>query len=366
MKNRMRFAYNLAIGVYVIVAAVAPALSQQAVLTMFSFPTPPDGSSPSGALALGPDGSFYGTCVKGGAYNAGTVFKIAPGGGFTVLHSFTGPDGAFPRGLTEASDGNLYGVCSAGGAFGGYIGGGHGTAYKITTAGVFTLLHSFTGGPDGGQPLSQLVQASDGNLYGSCSDGGAHGRGTVYAIGPEGTFTVLYSFSGSPDGSLPTGLTAGSDGSLYGACDEGGANSEGTIYRLTTDGTFTLLYTFSGSANGANPDSALTQGSDGSLYGSCSGGGANGAGTLFKISTSGALTLLHSLNGPVDGTGPNGLMQAADGSFYGTCRQGDANGLGTAFTITGAGTFTVLYTFTGPTDGANPDTALTQGPDGRL
>jgi len=230
----------------------------------------------------------------------------------------------------QASDGNLYGTTTKGGA-----NSNAGTVYKITTAGAETVMWSFGGSGDGVNPYASPIQASDGNLYGTTYGGGANGAGTVFKITTAGAETVLWSFGGSGDGALPdSGLMQASDGNLYGTTTSGGTNGAGTVFKITTAGAETVLWSFGGSGDGAKPYGGLIQASDGNLYGTTYGGGANGAGTVFKITTTGAETVLWSFGGSGDGVNLDGaLMQASDGNLYGTTYGGGANGAGTVFNI---------------------------------
>jgi uncharacterized repeat protein (TIGR03803 family) len=324
------------------------------------------------------DGNLYGTTHLGGTNDTGTVFKITPGVGLTTLYSFsalssqypyTNADGYDPRAnLLQASDGNLYGTNTGGGAY------GCGTVFKITTGGAFTTLHSFSG-PDGDFPQCALIQATDGNLYGTTYEGGANGNGTVFRITTGGTLTTLYSFSPTTlnsDGLGPeAGLIQASDGNLYGTASQGGANGEGTIFKITPGG-FTTLYTFSAgnpqdgtNADGSYPVGRLIQATDGNLYGTTVGGGASADGTVFKITTGGTLTSLHSFSYG-EGLYPYaGLIQASDGNLYGTNTGGGASADGTVFKITMGGALTVLYSF-GFFDGGGPYAGLLQATDGNL
>jgi uncharacterized repeat protein (TIGR03803 family) len=200
----------------------------QTFTTLHSFDNT-DGSNPNG-LVQATDRNLYGTTYLGGAnagcgyyYGCGTVFKISPNGTLTALHTFDGADGEYPAaGLVQATDGNFYGIVSAGGA------NGAGTVFKITSTGTLTTLYSFCsqgGCPDGELPEAALVQATDGNLYGTSFGGGANGSGTVFEITPSGTLTTVYSFcaqSGCTDGSGPVGLVQANDGNLYGTTAYGG------------------------------------------------------------------------------------------------------------------------------------------------
>jgi len=210
-----------------------------------------------------------------------------------VLHSFAGAgnDGASPvASLIQGSDGNFYGTTSIGGAVSSSFPEGCGTVFRITPAGVETLLYSFKcSGGDGVDPLAGLIQGGDGNFYGTTNLGGASGEGTVFKITPAGSETVLYSFNGGAcedDINPGVSLIQGNDGNLYGTTS-GNANScsQGTVFKITPAGVETEIYSFKGDISlGANPRARLLQGSDGSLYGTTEYGGAGQNGTVFMIS----------------------------------------------------------------------------------
>jgi uncharacterized repeat protein (TIGR03803 family) len=321
------------------------------------------------------DGNFYGTTSEGGANNMGTVFKVSSSGTYTLLHSFSGraADGDRPEaGLIQGTDGDFYGTTQEGGTDN--IGG---TIFKITSSGIFTLLHSFTGTADGWQPEASLVQGTDGNFYGTTSGyGTTNDYGTVFKITSGGTFTLLHSFVGT-DGAYPEGaLVQGTDGNFYGMTKEDGVSNSsviyGTVFKITSDGILTTLHFFLGlAADGAYPESALVQGTDGNFYGTTEYGGANSLGTIFKISSSGTFTLLHTFSGgSTDGDYPQAsLVQGSDGNFYGTS-YGDGVSIsdgGNVFSISSSGAFTLLYPFPGgSTDGTHPATGLVQGADGNF
>ena len=298
---------------------------------LYSFAGGSDGVNPLAVLIQGSDGNFYGTTISGGANNQGTVFKITPSGTETVLYSFAGggSDGAHPyAGLIQGSDGNFYGTTANGGL------GSQGTVFKITPSGTETVLHFFAGGnSDGATPTAGLVQGSDGNFYGTTVSGGPQNYGTVFKITPSGTETLLSGFTAPirPSGAL----IQGSDGNFYGAAI-GDGDGGGLVFRITPSGSYTALYVFEGgSSDGAYP-MGLIQGSDGNFYGTTNQGGASTYGTVFKLTPSGTETVLHFFaGGNSDGVNPNaGLVQGSDGTLYGTTGEGGANGDGTVFKVT--------------------------------
>lgn len=321
--------------------------------TLYNFPCQGgrcnNGNTPYAGLVLAPNGSFYGTATKGGVGLHGTVFKITSGGSFTMLHSFAYKQGRSPyAGLVLADDGNFYGTTEQGGAH------SSGTVFKITPDGNLTTLYSFcslTKCADGYKPYAGLVQAPNGNLYGTTvsggtsetdcgSFGGVFGCGTVFQITPSGTLTTLYSFcshANCTDGATPfAGLVQASDGNFYGTTVLGGATNNGTIFKITSNGTLTTLYNFcsqSKCTDGLFPYSALIQATDANFYGTTSGGGASDYGTVFKIASSGILTTVHSFN-EADGTSPYaGLVQATNGSLYGTTSSGGTAEAGTVYKL---------------------------------
>src|SRR5579863_8272254 len=223
---------------------------------------------------------------------------------------------------------------------------------------TFTDLFSFDFA-DGSSPLSALVQATDGNLYGATYYGGAYQGGAIFRITPGGTLTTLYNFcaEGYPcsDGASPSApLVQDTDGSLYGTTYYGGAYDEGTVFQITTDGTLKTLYSFCAAGlpdctNGAYPYASLARATNGDFYGTTEHGGAYGIGTIFKITSSGQLTTLYSFcaqSGCPDGAYPQGgLVQTADGNFYSTTISGGAYDQGVIFRMTPSGELKTLYSF---------------------
>lgn len=235
-----------------------------------SFTNGAIGANPAGTLLLGLDGFLYGTASFGGGANFGTVFRAtAPGGATTALTGFAGGnDGAYPESdLIQGADGNFYGTTIRGGT------ADQGTIFRVTAAGGRTLLYSFTGGNDGAEPLRGLVQGGAGDFYGIARIGGAGGAGVIYRIDASGAFSVLYSFT--LDGASPYNsygrLVFATDGNLYGASYQGGSQNAGTLFRITPAGALAVLYNFTGGGDGGYPRAGLIQGSDGRFYGTTSG-----------------------------------------------------------------------------------------------
>lgn len=337
--------------------------AQAATLTALVSFAGTNGASPGSALVLGNDGSFYGTTSVGGSNNVGTVFQMTPSGALNTLVSFDLANGANPSApVVLGTDGNFYGTTAAGGT------NSRGTIFKLTTNGVLTTLVSFDGADNGAQPGAGLIQARDGNFYGTTRLGGTNDEGTAFQMLADGTLTSLDSFDG--DGYEPYGgLVQAADGNLYGTAFLGGTNGYGAVFRIATNGALTTLYSFAGTNDGGNPYAGLTQGNDGKLYGTTYFDGASGYGTVFKITTNGVLTTLASFGG-TNGANPQAaLVQGSDGNYYGTTQSGGAftnqapAGYGTIFMITSAGALTTLACFDG-TNGAYPLAGLVQGPDG--
>ena len=345
--------------------AVPPARGAVLFTNLHSFTNSATGGYfPLAGLAQGRDGNLYGTTSYGGSAHWGSVFRITSTGTFTSLYSFTGgSDGGIPAAtLVAGDDGFLYGTTSGGGPT---VQASLGSVFKISTNGVFSTLHSFAAGTDGAYPYGHLTQAGDGNFYGTTSQGDPFlhpGYGTVFRITKAGVLTTLYSFTNEMDGSyLYSGLALGADGDLYGTASQGGTKGNGTIFKIATNGTFTPLHSFTGGNDGANPYAALIQGNDGNMYGTTVGGGANGWGGVFKLAPSGVVSPLHPFTRGNDGAAPyGGLTLGSDGNLYGTADQGGAVGVGVIFKITTSGSFTLLYTFTAQSDGQQPQGALVQ------
>jgi uncharacterized repeat protein (TIGR03803 family) len=311
-----------------------------------------NGIAPTGPLAQGNDGRLYGTASGGGIYNHGTVFQLTTNGLLNPLIQFTGTNGAFPGlnplGLTLGNDGAFYGVAEAGGT------NNAGTVFRVTTGAGFTNLVTFNR-TNGANPSAALLLGNDGYFYGLNRAGGTYNDGTVFRVDTNGLLTTLVNFT-STNGSSPEALAQGWDGNFYGAASRGGTYNDGTLFQLTTDGQFTTLVTFN-YTNGAEPNS-LTLGIDGNFYGTAYTGGSNGinGGTVFKLTPSGSLTTLGAFNN-TNGYEPNSLITGIDGYLYGTTL-GSTNGYGASFRIAPNGGLTQLF-FLSNTNGGAP-TALMQ------
>jgi uncharacterized repeat protein (TIGR03803 family) len=344
------------------VAGFSSGTAEQTLTTLHSFTGGDDGANPVASLIADAAGNLYGTTPYGGASGYGTVFALTPSGTETVLHSFTGgDDGGYPAaGLIADASGNLYGTTGFGGD------AGYGTVFRVTQSGTETVLHSFTNA-DGAYPLAGLIADAAGNLYGTTEGGGANGYGTVFKLTPSGTETVLHSFTNA-DGAFPlAGLIADADANLYGTTNNGGASGYGTVFKVTPSGIETVLHSFTGGADGGYPFATLIADVAGNLYGTTSNGGASGYGVVFALTPSGAETVLHSFTGSDGGYPKAGLIADAAGNLYGTTNYGGANVYyGTVFELTASGTETVLYSFTSGGDGANPSAALVADAAGNL
>jgi len=343
--------------------AAAGNIPAQTYTNLISF-SGTDGSYPIAQLTQATDGKLYGTATSGGAYTDGTIFAVSPVGSLSLVYSFcpscpTSSFNPYAAGIVQATNGGFYGMTSQGGT------ANEGTVYRVGTNGILTTIYSFcaqSGCQDGSSPYGGLVQASNGDFYGTTSTGGTNGHGTVFRITTAGTLTTLYSFCVQPnctDGAAPeAALIQATNGDLYGTTARGGVNNTGTVFRITPAGALTRVQSFTACAGdvcagAANPAyESLVQGTNGNFYGTTRGGGAHSSGTVFRITPAGVLTTLYSfcaLSGCVDGYEPEGgLTLATDGNFYGTTYFGGTNYDGTIFQITPGGTLTTLHSFTGP------------------
>ena len=329
--------------------------------------------TPREGVVVGKDGILYGTTVEGGINNLGTVYRIrADGSGYGVLRVLgqSQSDAALPvAGLIQASDGFLYGTATAGGTH------GQGALFRVAPdAGGYAVVYSFRGKPaDGAVPSTKLLEAKDGFLYGTTSYGGSSNNGTIFRIRKDGTeYTVLRSFGGAPnDASNPNGdLLQTSEGLIYGVTYIGGSANLGTVFRLNPDGSgYSVVRSFTGALQTpANPWSGLIEGSDGRLYGTSLATGGNG-GSVYSLAKDGTdLRVIVALPKAVDGgTRPLGrLVEDSTGQLWGICwLGGPANG-GTVFKVAKDGSgYQVAHEFLGaPADGFAPISSLAIFSDG--
>ena len=330
-----------------------------------------DGADPVAAMTLGSDGNFYGTTRGGGKSGIGTVFKLTSNGALTTLYTFstghlifngerelyTNSDGAFPfAALAPGPNGYLYGTTSEGGRM------GLGTLFEVTTGSALMPLVVFTNA-NGANPGGTLALDANGNFYGTTYGGGSGGEGTVFGVTTSGVLTTLADFAEN-NGAVPyAGLALAPNGNFYGTTYGGGSNSDGTVFEITTNGVLTTLVNFAGT-NGSEPEASLALGPNGNFYGTTYSGGSNNLGTVFEVTTNGALTTLASFGG-TNGWNPEaGLTLGTNGNFYGTTVNGGADGAGTVFEVTSNGVLATLYSFTGGNDGAEPEAGLTGGTNG--
>ena len=247
---------------------------------LYSFTGGTDGANPRAGVLLDSAGNLYGTALYGGT-GSGVVFKLDPKGHETVLYSFNGgSDGLFPYGgVVRDSGGNLYGTTQYGGSS-----GFAGVVFKIGSKGGETVLHSFTGGQDGGYPEAGLILDSAGNLYGTASSGGQRYAGVVFKIDSTGKETVLYNFTGGSDGGFPqTGVVRDSAGNLFGTANGGTGQNLGVVYKVDPTGNETVLHNFTGGADGSLPFAGLTRDAAGTLFGTTYEGGMRSTGVVFAL-----------------------------------------------------------------------------------
>jgi uncharacterized repeat protein (TIGR03803 family) len=315
-------------------------------------------SFPVGSLILDAKGNLYGATVgtdyPGMGSFLGSVFKLEPRS-FGYLYRFSDLSiGALPNsGFAMDREGNLYGTTQYGGANGCGTGWGCGTVFKLTPKGELTVLYSFAGAPDGESPNGGLVLDSEGNVYGTTAGGGAINRycaagsscGTVFKVAPSGAETILYTFQGGNDGGNPVaGLVIDKRGNLYGTTEIGGSSTNnGTVFKVTPGGKETILHSFAGGMDGSLPSSSVTLDGKGNLYGTTGEGGGSGCyesagcGTVFEISPSGT-TILYRFTGGADGAFPDGgLVLDGKGNLYGTTVAGGGTQCQSFYSNTGCG-----------------------------
>ena len=345
-----------------LLGTVAGWAQTSAELALHNFTGNPDGTYPIESLVAGVDNALYGVTGQGGTNaNGGTLYKLNPDGtGYEILHHFnpsdTGTGLSTPPNpvltVLPASDGTLYGTT--------YLGGtnGDGSIFKLNSDGSdYNVVHSFSAAD--AKP-SGLIQGSDGELYGTA-------RTAVFRFDPSsGNYSILHTFTGAPDGSLAFGkLIQANDGALYGTTDFGGTNNDGSVFKITTNGnTYAELHAFAGVPDGLSPFAGVIQGNDGALYGTTELGGVSNNGTVYKLNLDGSsYQVIANFNSFQDGSILYGsLVQGPGNVLYGTASHGGAQGAGTVFALNPDGSgFDVLYNFTNTTGGYLPYGGLTLG-----
>lgn len=342
LTRRLRIAtMGLLTGLSVLLVGGVPAVAAgQAVEAIHVFP--PGSDSVKGPLVPAPDGFLYGSLV--GPRLESSVFRLSPDGTFNVL-PLSSPMSRGANGLTLGPDGWLYGTTYEGGAF------GQGTIYRVSTRGRLEHLHSFNAPTDGGKPNNQLLLASDGYFYGSTVVGGPSNQGTVFRMAPGGEFNVVHAFDPEVDGThAPRGpITEGSDGMLY-ATGSGGDHNGGTVFKMNrSGGGLTVLHAFwFDGRDGYGPASGVVEGPDGRFYGVANGHRLNRHGVVFRLERDGHLEVLFNFpKAKVDGREPfHRLARGRDGALYGSTAWGGPYTLsGTLFRVTADGVVTTLHQF---------------------
>jgi uncharacterized repeat protein (TIGR03803 family) len=314
---------------------------------------------------MGGDGSLYGTTPLAGKFGGGAVFKVGTSGTETVLHNFYKGDGGIQfgwnpmGGLVLDAAGNIFGTTNAGGDTN-CNPGGCGSVFKIGTSNKFSVLHRLHCSFDGCGPIAGVVRAANGIKYGITPSGGVFNQGTVFRLDTANKFTVLHAFTGGADGGFPQdGLAIDADGTLYGTTTLGGiANGNcnegcGVVFKIEKSGKETVLYSFTGGADGSLPHGGVALGEDANLYGTTDGAHD----TVYKLAPTGLLTTLYTFVGGTDGLDPEGtLVRDSDGTLYGTTRLGGVFGNGTVFKLDPSGRETILHSFSGGDDGGSPTT----------
>lgn len=360
----------LAMSLLVVLPILLPSAQAQTLTILHSF-VGPEGASPMSAVIQDSAGNFYGTASFGGVTacspgGSGTVYKMDRNGNTIALHAFNGgTDGCFPwSSLVRNAEGNLYGTTMINNVF------------KLAGSGEFTVLHTFTGAPDGDSPAGNLLRDSNNNLYGVTSLGGSSNLGSVFEISASGQERILYSFTGGADGAYPSALFRDQAGNFYGTTTYGGESicdagfGCGTVFQLDANGKESVLYSFTGGPDGANPFGGVVRDDQGNLYGTTSSAGEHdctelgcgrcnnrGCGTVFKLDSAGKLTTLHTFTGGADGSYPvAGLIRDARGNFYSTTVYGGDSRChcGIVFTLDTNNNETILHTFVQNHDGAFP------------
>ncbi len=339
---------------FLLLLVLADLAQAQTFTTLHYFTGGGDGGSPYAGVIQDSANNIYGSASAINTQEEfGTVFKIGdPLATLTVLHSFSGSDGAYPSTpLVRDEIGNLYGTDGGGPA-------DAGTIFKIDTAGDLTVLYSFTGGSDGCDPLQGLIGDKSGNLFGTTNGCGVYGGGTIFKVDRAGNFVLLYTFTGGGNFGGPRfgRLTMDKAGNLYGLTSGGGAYGYGALYELTRSGKFTILHSFNpASPDGCYPYGSVAQDGAGNFYGTTSQCASYGYGNIWKVSRSRGETILHSFaGGTSDGCYPwAGVTRDSKGTLYGVTIMCALHQSGALYKLTAKGRLTLLHSFN-DSDGADP------------
>jgi|HubBroStandDraft_5_1064220.scaffolds.fasta_scaffold14239_2 uncharacterized repeat protein (TIGR03803 family) len=352
--------------VFAIMLTAGGAAGAHGLQTIYTFTGGTDGTASTGPLLRDAAGNLYGVSFAGGSGEEGTVFMLSPGGVLTPLHDFVytiGQPAQPTGGVVMDGAGNLYGEAMLGGALNCSEIPDRldcGSVYKLAPNGTLTTLHSFQGGTDGDLPSGGLLIDKAGNLYGTTQYGGTPYAcgvtcGLVFKISASGTYTVLHNFQGGTDGNTPmSNLIADRAGNLYGTT-LGGGDGNGTVFKLARDGTETVLYAFQGGADGSAAEAGVVMDRAGDIYGTTMLGGnseGEGFGTVYKLTPGGVHTVLHSfMDSGGDGVWPrDNLLIDNKGDVYGTTKWGGAanchnEGCGTLYNVASDGTYSLVYLF---------------------
>jgi uncharacterized repeat protein (TIGR03803 family) len=305
------------------------------------------------ALVQASDGSFFGVTAHGGEHGRGQVFRFVPGNPIATIYSFTGgADGRAPVNLTIADDGNLYGATLQGGEF------GRGALFKVTPAGAVQVLRSL----NVTESVDTIVQGTDGRLYALLPEAGPGFTGGALRFFTNGTFDAPAMILSGPDGAYPAHrLVQAADGNVYGTTTRGGMVDVGTVFRMAPDGLVTPIHAFTGGADGAFPSSPLIAAGDGGWYGTTDGPWlpASTSGTIFHMTPNGTVTTVAIL----PGRDPNSVLLGSDGNLYGTSGRPYGPSAISIFRVTPSGAVTILRDFNPPSDYISE---LVEGADGRL
>jgi uncharacterized repeat protein (TIGR03803 family) len=333
----------------------------QTVRDIIAFKGSIESGNPGPTPTQGRDGRLYGTFPNPES-TSGSDFSMSLAGSLQVTHLFGSEAGGVNpfAGLTLGSDGNFYGATGGGGS------AQYGTLYRISPGGTFTILHNFLGGSDGSGPLSAPILAADGNFYGTTA-GTVATPATVYKYSPSSeTLTTIYVFDFLHGTRVGASLLQGSDGYLYGVAEDGGSHDYGTVFKMDTSGKLFFYYSFPGGAGGRDPIGPLIEATDGNIYGTTALGGSTpkqGYGTVFRMTKQGSISILFSFDPATTAYNPySGLVLGTDGYLYGTLGLSKQNE-SALYRISLSGEYEALYLFP-QTMGSELSSALIQDTNG--